>query len=75
MPRYKRVLQYLAVTSTLIAPIAANCQTLATRTEACCPETVIYNFTGSNGDDFQPLGAARRRDLRLVREDSTPSME
>ena len=33
--------------STLIVPIAANCQTV---------ETVIYNFTGTNGDGVEPLG-------------------
>jgi uncharacterized repeat protein (TIGR03803 family) len=58
MPGSKCVLQKFVVVSTLIIPITANCQTLATGTEGPvkAQETVIYNFTGSNGDGIQPLG-------------------
>ena len=47
MPGFNCVLQHV-VFSALIVPIAANCQTV---------ETVLYNFTGTNGDGVQPLGA------------------
>jgi hypothetical protein len=48
MSGLKCALQNFAVVSTLIVPIAANCQTF---------ETVICNFTGSNGDGLDHLGA------------------
>jgi uncharacterized repeat protein (TIGR03803 family) len=51
--RIARVLQHIAVASTLVAPIAANCQTTAA---AHPQETTLYAFTGSGLDGFQPVG-------------------